>query len=99
MNHSAPPPTPPAPAPFIALAMVLGIIAVLACGIPFVPPLVVVAVPLASASLLLLGRVMTCGTTWTMGRAMSAALALALTGFALYLALGRHHLIDWLEGH
>ena len=61
MNTSAPSPPPSSPVTSIALAMVLGNIAVLACGIPFVPPLAVVAVPLASASLFLLGRVLICG--------------------------------------
>lgn len=73
--------------------------AVLACGIPFIPPLAIIAVPLAGGALVLTGRVIIRSTRWTSLRAASAALALALSGLALFLALGRHHLIDWLEGH
>lgn len=89
----------PSTAPTVALAITFGVIAVLSCGVPFVPPLVFIAVPLAGVSLFLIGRVTLRGTRWTKGRAISAALALALDGLALYLALGHHHLIDWFEGH
>ena len=89
----------PLPMPVIALAIFMGAIAVLACGVPFVPPLVSVAIPLAGVSLFLMARVILRSAHWTRWRALSAAVALALNGFALYLALGHHHLIDWLEGH
>jgi hypothetical protein len=49
--------------------------------------------------LLLLGRLAFRRPVWTKFRLACAAVALALNAFALYLALGRHHLIDWLEGH
>ena len=91
-------PEEPIPAAAVVLAAVLGVIAVLACGVPFVRPLVFVAVPLASGSFLLLVGVFFRGVRWTTGRAISALIALALDGFALFLALGHHHLIDWLEG-
>lgn len=95
MNHSALPPTPVSPAPSIALTIVLDVVAVLACGIPFVPPLRVV--PLTRGSLFVLARVISRRPCWTRWRVFSVALALA--GFALDLAFGHHHLIDWLEGH
>ena len=91
MNNSPPPPTPPSPGPSIALAVVLGVIAVLACGIPFVPPLAVVAVPLAGGSLIIMARVIRRGTRWSPGRAINAVVAVALAGFALFLDLGQHH--------
>ncbi|MFM8471158.1 MAG: hypothetical protein ACKODH_14555 [Limisphaerales bacterium] len=87
------------PFPILALAICLGVMAVLSCGVPFVPPLVFVAVPLAGAAHVLLGRVVLRRPTWTWFRAACAVGALALNALALYLALGRHHLIDWLEGH
>ena len=93
------PERPPAPAANIVLALFMGVIAVVSCGVPFVPPLAVIAVPLAGVSVVLLARMVFRGMRWTLWRAVSALIALAIDGFALYLALGRHHLIDWLEGH
>ena len=93
------PPASSSPLPVLALAICLGVMAVLACGIPFIPPLAVIAVPLAGASLVMLGRVAFRRPPWTGFRLACAVAALSLNAFALYLALGRHHLIDWLEGH
>jgi hypothetical protein len=76
MNHPDPP-ADQSPAAVFALAIFMGAIAVLACGVPFVPPLAIVAVPLAGVPLVLMAR----------------------DGFAFFLALGHHHLIDFLEGH
>ena len=99
MSDSPPVVPAPSPAPTLTLAIALGSIAVLACGIPFVPPLAVVAVPLAAAALVMLARLIFRGTHWSPGCLTAAGVALALNGFALFLALGKHHLIDWLEGH
>jgi hypothetical protein len=85
--------------PSLALPICLGVTAVLVCGIPFVPPLVFVAVPLAVISLVLVVRAMWRAEYRTKGRLVSAAIAVGIDLFALYLALGHHHLIDWLEGH
>lgn len=86
-------------APVVALAIFMGVIAVLACGVPFVPPLVFVAAPLALISLALLIRILWRQTDRTLPRLVGAAVGLGLDLFALYLAVGHHHLIDWLEGH
>jgi Na+-driven multidrug efflux pump len=59
----------------------------------------VLAVPLAAISLLVLARTIFRGVRWSKWSFISALVVLALDGFALYLALGHHHLIDWLEGH
>ncbi len=82
----------------LAPSICLGVLAVLACGVPFVPPLVFVAVPLAGVGLALGARCVRRETHWSKGRVCNTVVALAFNGFALYLALGRHHLIDWLEG-
>lgn len=92
-------PAPTAVRPSLAPSICLGGVAVLSCGVPFIPPLVFVAVPLAGVGLLLVARCVRRETRWSKGRVLTIVVALALNGFALYLALGRHHLIDWLEGH
>ena len=83
----------------LAVALVLGGLAVLSCGIPFVPPLVIVAVPLAAGALILAGRAALRRAPWTPWRVIGLLLAVAPALLAIYLACGRHHLIDWLEGH
>lgn len=90
---------PVSPVPALNNAICLGVMAVLACGIPFIPPLAIIAVPLAGISLIMVCRVALRRPAWTPFRWACAVSALALNGLALYLALGRHHLIDWLEGH
>ena len=85
--------------PSLAPSICLGVAAVLSCGVPFIPPLVFVAVPLAGVALVLVARGVRRATQWSKWRACNTLVALALNSFALYLALGRHHLIDWLEGH
>jgi hypothetical protein len=93
-------PTPDAsPLPWLGMAGMLGAAAVLACGIPFVPPLVFVAVPLAGLGLGAVFRVASRARGWTTFHFACEFAATALNLFAVYLALGHHHLIDWLEGH
>jgi hypothetical protein len=81
------------------MAGMLGAAAVLACGIPFVPPLVFVALPLAGLGLAVVFRVASRARGWTTFHFACAFAAAALNLFAGYLAINRHHLLDWLEGH
>lgn len=85
--------------PSLALPICLGVPAVLACGIPFIPPLTFVAAPLAVISLALVVRALWQVEYRTKARFVGAAIAVGIDLFALSLALGDHHLIDWLEGH
>jgi hypothetical protein len=83
----------------LSVAAFFGALAVLSCGIPFVPPLPIVAVPLAVVACVIAIRSLLKPATWTLWRVVSVVVSLLPAAFALYLALGRHHLIDWLEGH
>jgi hypothetical protein len=90
--------TPP-PTLALVVAILLGAIAVCVCASPFIPPLVLPAIAFSAGSLYVIARHLFRSGRWSWGRAIGTALALALDGLALYLALGRHHLIDRLEGH
>ncbi|HEV7406381.1 MAG TPA: hypothetical protein VGO11_25755 [Chthoniobacteraceae bacterium] len=92
-------PPPPSHTLALVLAILLGAIAVGLCGIPFIPPLVWPAIVFAGGSLYVVARDLLRRGPWSWGRALGSAVALALDALALYLALGHHHLIDWLEGH
>lgn len=77
----------------------LAFLGVVACGIPFVRPLVVVAIPFAAVA----GAIGLGQFAWRRDFGQVALLRTALTiglaGMAIYLALNDKHLIDWLEGN
>ena len=75
-------------APLVLAAVALGL-----CGIPSVPPLSVVVVPLAELSLIMLGRTMVRGK-WSLLRVIGFAAVVATASLALYHGLTHRHLID-----
>ena len=82
-----------------SVSVVLGFVAVVLCGIPFVPPLVALVIPSVAGSLLAGLWSLYHGHAKSIQSVIAFGTAAALNLFALYLALGGHHLIDWLEGH
>jgi hypothetical protein len=82
---------------FLASSIVLSILGLALCGIPFMPPVVVLVVPLVGISLLLLVGAFHRRAAISLPRLLAAGFATGINLFALYLALTGHHLIDWLE--
>ena len=81
------------------VSVVLGFVAVVLCGIPFVPPLVALVIPAVAGSLFAGLWSLRHGHAKSIQNLIAFGTAAALNLFALYLAFGGHHLIDWLEGH
>ncbi len=82
---------------FFVWSILLSILGLALCGIPFVPPSAFLVVPAAGLSLLFLALAFREWAVPSLPRLLIAGFALVMNLFSLYLILIGTHLIDWLE--
>jgi hypothetical protein len=78
-------------------SILLSILGLALCGIPFMPPSVFLVVPTAAISLLLLALAFREWAVPSLPRLIAAGFSVVMNLFSLYLVLSGSHLIDWLE--
>src|SRR5579872_321452 len=79
------------------ISLLLALFALCACGIPAVPPITVIAAPLAGLSLATMIAWSVCHRCVMVWRIVALLLVLPGAILALYLSATQHHLLDLLQ--